>query len=133
VWRDYPYTTAYYNPAAFSIPGSPSSPAVGNLPRTLNDGRSPTTTTLDGSMAKNISLGQDGRIRLQLRVDVFNVMNHPVLVLNPNGRNNGLFSYVASSKSYTANTKTTGIDPNSTGTYGNYAGRTFRLGARLYF
>ena len=27
----------------------------------------------------------------------------------------------------------TGIDPNNTGQYGNYAGRMFRLGARFMF
>lgn len=63
----------------------------------------------------------------------FNVLNHPVLFLNPNGRNNGLFQYVASTRSFVVNRAVTGIDPNNTGQYGNYAGRMFRLGLRVQF
>lgn len=132
-WRESPFTRSYYNPAAFAIPGGVGNPQIGNMPRTLNDGRSPSTWMFDTSLSKNIKLARDGKVKVQLRADAFNVLNHPVLFLNPNGRNNGLYSYVASSKTYVANTATTGIDPNNTGQYGNYAGRSFRLGARLSF
>lgn len=132
-WRNNPFTTNYYNPSAFVIPGSPSDPQTGNLPRTLNDGRSPNTSTFDASMSKNIKIAREGKVYLQLRADAFNVFNHPVLFVNPNGRNNGLFTYVASSRSFVPNLATTPIDPNNTGQYGNYAGRAFRLGAKFVF
>lgn len=132
-WRQNPFTTNYYNPDALAVPGSATNPQLGNLPRTLGNGRSPVTTTLDASAAKNIKLRGDGRMYIQLRADAFNVLNHPVLFLNPNSRNNGLFQYVPASRTFVANRAVTGIDPNNTGQYGNYAGRMFRLGARFVF
>jgi hypothetical protein len=132
-WRQNPFTTNYYNPEALEVPGSATNPQIGNTPRTLGDGRSPATFTFDTSLAKNIRFGPDGRFRVQLRTDVFNVLNHPVLFLNPNSRNNGLFQYVASTRSFVVNRAVTGIDPNNTGQYGNYAGRMFRLGLRFQF
>jgi hypothetical protein len=132
-WRVNPFTTNYYNPDALEVPGSPTNPQLGNAPRTLGNGRSPATFTFDAAIAKNIRVGPDGRVNIQLRTDVFNVLNHPVLFLNPNGRNNGLFQYVASTRSFVVNRAVTGIDPNNTGQYGNYAGRMFRLGLRVQF
>ena len=132
-WRNNPFTTNYYNPAALAVPGSATNPQLGNMPRTLGNGRSPVTTTFDASAAKNIKLSREGRVYVQLRADAFNVLNHPVLFLNPNGRNTGLFQYVASTRTFVLNKSQTGIDPNNTGQYGNYAGRMFRLGARLVF
>jgi len=84
-------------------------------------------------MAKNFSFGKESRVRIQLRADAFNILNHPVLFLNPNGRATGLFQYVANTRSFVVNRAATGIDPNNTGQYGNYAGRMFRLGAKLMF
>jgi len=84
-------------------------------------------------MAKNIKLAKEGRVYVQLRADAFNILNHPVLFLNPNGRNTGYFQYVASTRTFVLNRSVTGIDPNNTGQYGNYAGRMFRLGARFVF
>ena len=132
-WRSNPFTTNYFNPAALAVPGSATDPQLGNMPRTLGDGRSPSTTTLDVSAAKNIKIKSDGRMYVQLRADVFNVLNHPVLFLNPNGRNNGMFQYIPASRTFVVNRSVTGIDPNNTGQYGNYAGRMFRLGARFVF
>ena len=37
-------------------------------------------------MSKNIKLTGDGRAFLQLRAEAFNVLNHPVLFVNPNGQ-----------------------------------------------
>ena len=132
-WRANPFTTNYYNPDALAVPGSPTDPQIGNEPRTLGNGRSPNTSTFDASMAKNIRFNSDGRVYLQLRVDALNVFNHPVLFLNPNGRGTGYYQYVASTRTFVVNKGATGIDPNNTGQFGNYAGRMFRLGLRFYF
>lgn len=133
-WRNNPFTTNYYNPDALSVPGTASAPSIGNAPRTLGgDGRSPNTFTLDTSLAKNFGFGKENRFKIQLRVDAFNILNHPVLFLNPNGRNTGLFQYVATTRSFVVNRAATGIDPNNTGQFGNYAGRMFRIGARVSF
>jgi hypothetical protein len=132
-WRNNPFTTNYYNPDALAIPGSPTNPQIGNMPRTLGNGRSPLTTTLDAAAAKNIKLNGDGRVYLQLRADAFNILNHPVLFLNPNSRNTGPFQYIPASRTFVVNRAVTGIDPNNTGQYGNYAGRMFRIGARFVF
>lgn len=132
-WRDDPFRKTYFNPAAFAVPGSDAAPSPGNVSRTLGDGRSPTTTTLDIAAAKNIKLAREGKVALQLRTDVFNILNHPPLFLNPNSRSRGIFEYLPNSRSFRVNPTATTMDPNNTGQYGNYAGRMFRLGARLFF
>jgi hypothetical protein len=132
-WREDPFRRTFFNTAAFSIPGAANAPAPGNVARTLGDARSPTTTTFDASMAKNLRFFREGRLTLQLRVDAFNILNHPVFFLNPNSRANGLFQYLANSRSFQPNPTATSMDPNNTGQYGNYAGRMFRIGARVSF
>lgn len=132
-WREDPFRRTYFNTSAFSIPGSNAVPQPGNTPRTLGDARSPTTTTLDISAAKNVKLSREGKVALQLRADAFNIMNHAVFFLNPSSRSKGLFEYLPSSRSFRPNPSATSMDPNNTGQYGNYAGRMFRVGARLSF
>jgi len=132
-WREDPFRRSYFNPAAFAVPGSATAPAPGNTPRTLGDARSPTTTTFDVSGAKNFKIAHEGAVYLQLRVDTFNILNHPPLFLNPNSRSTGVFEYLANTRTFRPRPAATTMDPNNTGQYGNYAGRMFRLGARLYF
>jgi hypothetical protein len=132
-WREDPFRRTYFDPLAFVVPGTQAAPAIGNTPRTLGDARSPVTTTLDLSGSKNFKLLKEGRLQLQLRADAFNILNHPVFFLNPNSRANGVWEYVASTNSFRPKPTATTMDPNNTGQYGNYAGRMFRLGARITF
>ncbi|MFN7922279.1 MAG: TonB-dependent receptor [Bryobacteraceae bacterium] len=134
VWRDSPFTQPYLNPAAFAIPGSDGQPALGNTPRTLPDARSPSTTSFDASLFKNFRLGRDASRRLQLRVDVINVANHPNFFINPNSsRTLGAFNFTATTRTFTPSNRFQALDPNNTGQFGNYAGRSFRMSARVYF
>lgn len=132
-WREDPFRRTYFDPLAFVVPGTRQQPLIGSSPRTLGDARSPTTMTLDVSGSKTIRLLKDGRLQIQLRADAFNIMNHPVFFLNPNSRSNGVWEYVASSHSFRPKPTATTMDPNNTGQYGNYAGRMFRIGARITF
>ncbi len=132
-WREDPFRRSYYDPKAFVVPGTFAQPAIGNAPRTLGDARSPTTTTLDVSGAKNFFLLKEGKLHIQIRADAFNIMNHPVFFLNPNSRINGVWDYIASTHSFQPKAAATAMDANNTGQYGNYAGRMFRLGARVTF
>jgi hypothetical protein len=132
-WREDPFRRTYFDPLAFIVPGSEASPSIGNTPRTLGDARSPTTMTLDVSGSKNIRLLKEGRLVLQIRADAFNIMNHPVFFLNPNSRANGVWEYLANSRTFRPKPTATTMDANNTGQYGNYAGRMFRLGARVTF
>jgi len=134
LWRTSPFTQPYLNPAAFVIPGTPTNPQLGNTPRTLPDARSPTTMSFDGALYKNVPLAKEGRVYVQLRVDVINLMNHPNLFLNPNSsRNAGAYNFNAVTRTFTPNVGFSTIDPNNTGQFGNYAGRQWRLGARFAF
>jgi hypothetical protein len=132
-WREDPFRRTYYNIPAFAVPGSPGNPRLGNASPTQPDVRSPNTFAFDASMMKNIPLSSDGRRYLQLRVDVLNPLNHPVFFLNPNNRNSGLYTFQATTRTYIPNAGSTPIDPNNTAQFNNYAGRAFRLGARVYF
>jgi hypothetical protein len=64
----------YVNPAAFE---RPIKGQLGNAPRTL-DIRGPWQRYFDASFQKGVSLGGDGKRRLQFRVDMLNAFNHPV-------------------------------------------------------
>src|SRR5207247_5316759 len=65
----------YFNPAAFERPVKGT---LGNAPRTFDNARGPTQQFLDISLQKNFPLGEDGKRRLQLRVDAINAFNHPI-------------------------------------------------------
>lgn len=60
-------------------------------------------------------------------------MNHPPLFLNPNSRSSGVWEYLANTHSFRPKPAATTMDANNTGQYGNYAGRMFRIGARITF
>lgn len=133
-WRSSPFTEPYLNPAAFVIPGTETAPSIGNSPRTLPDARSPAITSLDASVFKNLKLSKDSKRYLQLRVDVINVPNHPNFFINPNSsRSFGAYNFNATTRTFTPNIQFQRLDPNNTGQFGNYAGRSFRLAARIYF
>ena len=71
-----PYTTTcqpYLNPAAFE---RPALGALGDAPRTLDAGRGPMQNYFDASVRKQIPIGE-GRVRVELRVDLLNALNHP--------------------------------------------------------
>jgi hypothetical protein len=131
-WREDPFRRAYINYQAFSVPGADGAPALGNSSPTLPDGRSPKVTSADVSLFKNIDLDGEGKRYLQLRVDVFNLANHPVFFANPNNRPSP-YTWNAQQRSFAPVTQSTPIDPNNTAQFNNYAGRAFRIGARVYF
>ncbi len=135
-WESSPFTQPYLNSAAFTVPGSPTTPGLGNAPRTLPDARSPSTLGFDTSMYKNLPFGKEGRFRVQLRVDILNVLNHPNLFINPNSSRSigfGAFVYNAATRTFSPNINFSTLDPNNTGQWGNYAGRQWRIGARVSF
>jgi hypothetical protein len=82
--RDQRTPQMWYNPAAFAI--VPATDPVSGLPRFGNAGRNtilgPGTNYMDGNIAKNIALGSERRV-LTLRVEAFNLLNHPNYA-NPN-------------------------------------------------
>jgi hypothetical protein len=76
-WRQDPFGVnggGYLNPAAFTTPGAPGSPALGDAPRTLGNARNPRTIYYDLSVRKSFDVGE--RVRLQIRADAINVLNH---------------------------------------------------------
>ena len=76
IFGNYTSTLQYLNPAAFvTVPILPASGAAsrpGNLGR--NALRSPGSWTLDDSLAKSVNIRES--IRIQLRADLFNSLNH---------------------------------------------------------
>lgn len=131
-WREDPFRRSYHNYQAFAVPGADGAPALGNSSPTLPDGRSPRVTSADASMFKNIDLDSEGKRYLQLRVDVFNIANHPVFFANPNNRPTP-YTWNAQQRTFAPVTQSTPIDPNNTAQFNNYAGRALRIGARIYF
>ncbi|MDX2149118.1 MAG: TonB-dependent receptor [Bryobacteraceae bacterium] len=132
-WREDPFRRGFYSVEGFAVPGADGAPRLGSAMATLSDVRSPNTFAFDVSMMKNIPFSADRKRYLQLRVDVLNPLNHPNFFINPNNRNNGIFTWTATTRTFTRNLNFTPIDPNNTAQFNNYAGRAFRLGARLYF
>ena len=104
-WFD---TTQFVNPANYTY---------GNLGRVLPDVRNPGVINVDLSLVKNIPIRE--KMRLQIRAESFNVMNHVNL-----GFANGGFSPGTDGKniSSTFGTITTARDP-----------RSIQLGAKLTF
>jgi len=74
--RSCPYTTQcqpYLNPAAFE---RPALGMLGDAPRTLDGGRGPMQNYFDASVQKTVPI-HEGRVRVQVRVDLLNAFNHP--------------------------------------------------------
>jgi hypothetical protein len=81
-WRVNPYNslgvggiTPFLNSAAFSVPGSPNAPALGNAPRTLAGARSPRNLFFDMRVSKGITFRE--RYQVKLIGQFNNVFNHP--------------------------------------------------------
>ena len=68
--------TPYLNPAAFTTPGVPGRPALGNAPRTLTGARSPRETTFDANVTKGFNFGE--KYKVNLTGTFINAFNHPV-------------------------------------------------------
>ncbi len=64
---------SYINYSAFELPPAGQ---LGNAPRTIAAATGPMVQTLDLSVQKNWSITE--KVRVQLRVDALNVLNHPV-------------------------------------------------------
>jgi hypothetical protein len=68
----------WFNPAAFAVP--PTVDPVTGVPRFGNAGRNiivgPGINKLDGNLSKSFPVGRESR-RINFRLDMFNVMNHP--------------------------------------------------------
>ena len=69
-----PSSRQWFNPTVFSIPAPYT---IGNAPRTLDNVNNPNYQNLDASLAKNTKFGE--RYSLQLRLEMFNAFNHPLL------------------------------------------------------
>ncbi|HEV2417188.1 MAG TPA: TonB-dependent receptor [Terriglobia bacterium] len=69
----------YLNPSAFEVPPAGQ---LGTAPRTFGMASGPWEQTLDLSVQKNFRITE--RVRLQLRVDAINALNHPVFENVPN-------------------------------------------------
>jgi hypothetical protein len=65
----------WFNPDVYSVPLSYE---IGNAPRTIGV-NNPSTQDLDLQFAKNTTFGVQERYRVQLRVEMFNALNHPNL------------------------------------------------------
>jgi hypothetical protein len=76
----------WINPNRYTLNGLKLG-AIGNAP--IGDCLGPPTRTVDASLAKNIRLTE--RVRMQLRIDVFNLFNHPQFG-NPGSTNIGFNS-----------------------------------------
>ncbi len=70
----------YVNPSAFMRPPLGQ---LGDAPRTLDGVRGPFQHFFDMSIQKSFKFGEDGKRRLQFRIDALNVLNHPVFAVYP--------------------------------------------------
>lgn len=123
-----PQFVPYFNPDAFTTPGSPGNPALGNAPRTLANARSPRETMFDAMVSKGVSFRE--RYKLNLTATFSNAFNHPVYY----GANRVLQGTVTSSN------VTGTVTPNRSATFGQFnasqtAGmsRIIRVGAEFVF
>jgi hypothetical protein len=132
-WKQDPFGLnggGYLNPNAFTTPGSPGNPQLGDAPRTLSDARNPRIIYYDASVRKGIPLRGDGRVRLELRLDAINAMNHTNFFFNPGvssgHRYSGSFNSANGQYSVASNF---GVLVQAS----NTPGRTLAVGAALTF
>lgn len=83
----------WFNPNVFS---QPASFVIGNAPRTLTDVNNPSSEDLDLNLAKDTNWGSDGRYKVQLRLEMFNALNHPSLGGPNTTINSGQFGLINS-------------------------------------
>jgi len=127
-WRSDPLDLSpgdgYLNPAAFSVPGSPGNPQLGNAPRTLPYARNPDTTFFDASLRKTVRFRE--RVNVELRGDAINVLNHPNFFMGGSGTSTGTHAIYTTANTFVSNA-----------TFGQMAaltqGRVLRVGLRVQF
>jgi hypothetical protein len=120
--------TPYLNPAAFAVPGSLNSPALGNAPRLLANARSPRESLFDMRFNKGVTFRE--RYQVNVNATFSNVFNHPVFY----GANHVLDS------SITTSNVTGTVTPTASASFGQFnqsqtAGmsRIIRVGAEFVF
>ena len=86
-----PTNAEWFNTAAFALPAQFT---IGNAPRVLSDVRNPGFTNADLSIFKNTYLGGKERYNLQLRLESFNVFNHPYFAGPDAGINDAQFGTI---------------------------------------
>jgi hypothetical protein len=136
-WKADPYGNntnfRYINPAAFSVPGSLDNPQFGNAARTLPHVRNPWTTFFDANLAKQFDLPGE-RLKLELRGDFINALNHPNFFINANTGHDfvGAFNRTSltnpNASPFTLQTAFGKFDRNNT-----TPARLIRVGIRLTF
>jgi len=135
-----PQTDGRINMSAFSVPGVNQ---IGPYPR--NYLRNPGIVNQDLSLFKNVPIARDGKTYVQLRLEAFNVFNHPQFsgynlttnIVNGAGQTgNAIFS------NYTGLTVTNNVRPTgSSAVLGTYFGeyntardmRILQVAAKFYF
>jgi hypothetical protein len=97
-WKQDPFGYnggGYLNYNAFAMPGSIDNPQIGNATRTLGGARNPRNINLDLSLRKSFSLSPE-RVRLQLRADALNALNHTNYFFGTTTANHNLYSGISS-------------------------------------
>jgi hypothetical protein len=102
-----PNAHQWFNPSVFSIPAPYT---IGNAPRTISNVNNPSYQNLDASLTKNTKFGE--RYSVQLRLEMFNAFNHPLLSGPDTNVKDGNFGQITS--------------------YSNSA-RRLQLGGKFYF
>jgi hypothetical protein len=121
----------YINPAAFMRPVKGT---LGNAPRSLSI-RSPRQEFFDFSISKDIGLGNEGKRRLNLRVDFINAFNHPSFrYFNTGNTPNGLGTFpteITAEAVNGVNQPITAAEYNTWATFNNQPLSTTSAGAAL--
>jgi hypothetical protein len=100
----------YVNPSAFMRPALGQ---LGDAPRTLDSVRGPWADYFDMSVQKTINLGENGKRRLQVRVDALNLFNHPTFAVYPNNAGGADFMGAPSTATLTTAAYNTWATANS--------------------
>lgn len=83
----------YFNTSLFS---QPAEFTIGNAPRVLSNVRVPSYIDADLSAFKNNYIGHNQRFNLQLRLEAFNALNHPIFNGPDANVNDGTFGQINS-------------------------------------
>jgi hypothetical protein len=80
----------WFNPDVFSMPANFQ---IGNAPRALADVHNPNAQNLNFQLAKNLSIME--RFKVQVRMELFNALNHPCLGAPNTSLTSGQFGVVS--------------------------------------
>jgi hypothetical protein len=104
-WRKDPLEVSpgdgHLNTAAFSVPGAPGLPQLGNAPRTMPYARDPNTMFFDASARKSFRIRERGEF--QLRVNAINVLNHPNFLMGGSGTSTGAHAIYTTANTFVQN------------------------------